>query len=49
MAADNGASEHTLMAMYGWDSPKEAARYTQKANRKRLAQAGMQLLALPKR
>jgi integrase len=41
IAADNGATEHQLMAMYGWDSPKQAAIYTRKANRKRLAAEAM--------
>jgi hypothetical protein len=35
-AADNGATEHQLMALYGWESPKQAALYTRKANRTRL-------------
>lgn len=40
-AADNGATEHELMAIYEWDSPKQAALYTRKANRKRLAAGAM--------
>ena len=44
IAADNGATEHQLMAMYGWESPKQAALYTKRANRKRLAGAGMPLI-----
>jgi len=32
------------MAIYGWDSPKQAALYTRKANRKKLAGAAMRLL-----
>ncbi len=43
-AADNGATEHQLMAMFGWDSPKQAALYTRKANRKRLAAEAMHKL-----
>lgn len=43
-AAENGASEYTLMAMFGWMTPKEAARYTRAARQKRLAAAGMPLL-----
>lgn len=39
-AAEAGATEHELMAMYGWTSPKQAAVYTRAANRKRLAIAG---------
>ncbi|WP_245571871.1 tyrosine-type recombinase/integrase [Microvirga subterranea] len=37
IAAENGASEPQLMAIYGWSDPKMAALYTRKANRKRLA------------
>jgi integrase len=44
IAADNGATEHQLMAIYGWESPKQAALYTRKANRKRLAGDAMHLL-----
>ncbi len=43
-AADNHATEHQLMAMFGWDSPKQAALYTRKANRKRLAAEAMHKL-----
>lgn len=32
------------MAVYGWESPKQAALYTRKANRKRLAESAMHLL-----
>lgn len=48
VAAENGATEHQLMAMFGWDSPKQAAVYTRKANRARLAKGAMHLLAPPK-
>lgn len=44
IAAENGATEHQLMAVYGWESPKQAALYTRKANRKRLAESAMHLL-----
>lgn len=37
IAADRGATVHQLMGMFGWTSMKEAERYTQAANRKRLA------------
>jgi integrase len=40
-AAENGATEHQLMAIFGWESPKQAASYTRKANRQRLARDGM--------
>ena len=44
IAANNGATEHQLMAIYGWNSPKQAATYTRRANRKRLAKDAMHLL-----
>ena len=44
IAANNGATEHQLMAIFAWESPKQAAAYTKKANRKRLANAAMHLL-----
>lgn len=44
IAAENGASEHQLMAVFGWESPKQAALYTRKARRKKLVGAGMPLL-----
>ncbi|HEY8381588.1 MAG TPA: site-specific integrase [Microvirga sp.] len=37
IAAENGATESQLMAIYGWADPKMAALYTRKANRRRLA------------
>jgi integrase len=43
-AAENGASTHTLMAIFGWLSVTEAERYTRAAERKRLARQGMGLL-----
>ena len=45
LAAENGATEHQLMAMFGWDSPKQAAVYTRKANRAKLAKGAMHFLA----
>ena len=32
------------MTIYGWDSPKQAADYTRKANRKRLVEDAMHLV-----
>ncbi len=43
-AAEHGATEHQLMAMYGWTSPKQAALYTRAADRKTLIVAGMPLV-----
>ena len=44
IAAENGATEHQLMAIYGWESPKQASLYTRKVNRHRLAAQAMHLL-----
>jgi hypothetical protein len=44
IAANNRATEHQLMAIYGWESPKQAAHYTRQANRKKLAGDAMHLL-----
>jgi integrase len=49
IAAENGATEHQLMAMYGWESPKQAAVYTRKANRKKLTGDAMKLIVPIKR
>ena len=48
IAAENGATEHQLMAIFGWASARQAAIYTRKANRTRLAADAMHLL-MPKR
>jgi len=44
IAANNGATAHQLMAIFGWDTLKEAEKYTANADQKRLAQAAMHLL-----
>jgi integrase len=44
IAADNGATEYQLMAIYGWESTKQANVYTKKANRRRLAAEAMHLI-----
>lgn len=43
-AAENGASEDQLMAIFGWLTPKQAAHYTKGARRRKLAGAGMKAL-----
>jgi integrase len=43
-AADAGATEAQLMAIFGWTDPKMAAHYTRSANRKRLAADAMEKL-----
>jgi hypothetical protein len=32
LAANNGATSRLLMAIFGWDTSKEAERYTRKAD-----------------
>jgi integrase len=44
-AAENGATTHELMAIFGWPTVKEAERYTRAAERKRLAGGATRLLA----
>lgn len=43
-AADNGATAHELMAIFGWLDIKEAEIYTREADRKRLAAKAMDKL-----
>jgi integrase len=43
-AADNGATMHQLMALFGWKTEKMALVYTRKADRKRLALSAVNLL-----
>lgn len=43
-AAENGATTHELMAIFGWQTVKEAERYTQAAQRKHLAGSAERLL-----
>lgn len=44
MAAENGATAHQLMSIFGWLTLKEAERYTRAAEQKRLAAGAMSLL-----
>ena len=44
IAAENGASPHQLMAIFGWLTLKEAERYTQAARRKGMARDGIGFL-----
>ncbi|HKD48208.1 MAG TPA: tyrosine-type recombinase/integrase [Rhizomicrobium sp.] len=46
IAANNGATVHQLMAMFGWMTEQMAIHYTKKANRKTLADAGMKHLRI---
>jgi integrase len=49
MAAENGATDHQLMAIFGWKTIKEAQRYTRAARQKVLAGSGMPLLRRPEK
>lgn len=44
LAAEAGASEHQLMALYGWETPAQAAHYTKRASRKLLAEGAANLI-----
>jgi integrase len=44
IAAENGATAHQLMAIFGWDTLKQAEIYTKAANQKRLAEDSMHLI-----
>jgi hypothetical protein len=44
IAANNGATAHQLMAIFGWNTLKMAEAYTRAADQERLAQAAMHLL-----
>jgi integrase len=43
-AAENGATEHQLMAIFDWSTPGQARIYTAKARNKKLAGSAMTLL-----
>jgi len=42
--AEAGATEHQLMALFGWSNPQQAAVYTKKANRAKLESQAAPLL-----
>ena len=42
--AEAGATEHQLMALFGWTNPQQAAVYTKKANRAKLESQAAPLL-----
>jgi integrase len=44
IAANNGATSRQLMAIFGWDTLKEAELYTRGADQLRMAEAAMHLL-----
>lgn len=45
IAAEQGATSQQLMAIYGWETLRQAETYTRKANRKRMAGDAMHLVA----
>lgn len=45
-AAENGATDDQLMAIYGWTTKQQTTLYTSKANRRRLAKEGIKHLSL---
>lgn len=47
IAAENGATSHQLMGIFGWSTIKQAEVYTKKADQKRLAGSAMLLLMPP--
>jgi integrase len=47
IAANNGATAHQLMAIFGWSNLKMAEVYTRAADQERLAEAAMHLLETP--
>lgn len=44
IAAENGASDQQLMAIFGWTNPEQAAVYTRTASRARMAAMGVEML-----
>jgi integrase len=44
IAAQNGASSHALMAIFGWETLKQAELYTKEVERKKLIASAMHLL-----
>lgn len=44
MAAENGATAHQLMAIFGWETLRQAEVYTRNANRTLLAEQAMHLI-----
>ena len=42
-STEAGATEHQFLALFGWTSPRQAARYTQNVSRRRLEAAAAPL------
>lgn len=49
IAAENGATPHQLMSIFGWRTLKEAERYTRQASQQRMAAGAMAMIVPPKR
>jgi integrase len=49
IAAENGATDRQLMAMFDWESPRMAEVYTRAAEQKRLAGGAMALISLDRK
>jgi integrase len=45
IAAENGATDEQLMAIFGWTTKRQTTVYTSKANRKKMAEAGIKHLS----
>jgi hypothetical protein len=48
VAAENGAIAHQLMAIFGWDTLKQAEVYTKAVDQKGLAESSMHLIEAQK-
>jgi len=46
IAAENGATDRQLMAIFGWTSSRQATNYTRKADQRRLAGDAMHLISI---
>jgi hypothetical protein len=46
--AENGATEHQLMAIFGWETSEEVERYSKTAKCKKMAGDAMTLLVRPR-
>jgi integrase len=49
IAAENGATDRQLMAMFGWKNAAQATVYTRKSDNKRLAASGVPLLTMERK
>ncbi|TPL29518.1 site-specific integrase [Mesorhizobium sp. B2-4-8] len=47
MAAENGATDEQLMAIFGWTTKQQTTHYTKKAQRRRMAEHAAHLLVIP--